>query len=825
LLNSVTKAEGDVMSDIIGIFMSLIMALGAVFQAVPYAFSPVIEFDLNSAEQARQVSSYACGFLYGLAQPGVPSKEVVDSLEISSVSQKVAGGLQHPVGDVDDVSENLYGCDYIVVYLQDCYDTWYYCNDEINELRKAGTYNCEEFVETSFIPKVKECVSAISGKDYAGRIVYCPYNECDNAVWFGSESDSGWPVFDDAAKARFYSAWAKTYKIIKSIHPGCRIGGPGYCDFDLYEITDFLEFCKANNCLPDVMIYHELNPESSMWFRDHVEEYRQAEKACGIEELPMIVTEYGTMEECGAPSAMLHYITAMEETGVYGNVAFWRLADNLCDTCAKGNLPNSNWWLYKWYSDMEGALLSPLKSDLLHSDFENTIKYARKRFHKSTLDGIGSFNGNGVQVICGGVDYDYQVVLKGLKSNIKSDRVKVTVEAVTYEGLSGAVFAPVVIEEKAVSNSPVLKVKIGSPDKNAVYHITVSPYCGEKLRASDTLPARFEFEKGELIGKSYTYDSAYATTGETAGMCGGFEKPGDGISLDFDVSEEGEYELSVVYGKSNDGVAPADRADARVIMEFDGRQREISLPNTVKSEYTDKYIFRESLEPGRHNIKLMHGDGTFVVDSLLVKKAQKDPQIYSQYEKEKSAYLIIVPSDGYYSVNGNKSVYLKAGLNYLKSKDEGTLSIKPDSRPVILIDFSDVTLSGTAEIRECAGRNCICGIDSNSGSARFNYSAAKDGLYALTVTYSNNEEGGVHAYNVDLIEEYITVESGSGKYELWCVNTMSSSFNTAVVYIELTRGDNIITLSNDGHNKFNGRVATSPCISGLSVCPAEVIYG
>ncbi|MBR5771852.1 MAG: hypothetical protein IKY00_01425, partial [Clostridia bacterium] len=64
------------------------------------------------------------------------------------------------------------------------------------------------------------------------------------------------------------------------------------------------------------------------------------------------------------------------------------------------------------------------------------------------------------------------------------------------------------------------------------------------------------------------------------------------------------------------------------------------------------------------------------------------------------------------------------------------------------------------------------------------------------------------------------------KYELWCVNTMSvSNFNTAVVYIELTRGDNIITLSNDGHNRFNGRAATSPCISGLSVCPAEVIDG
>lgn len=812
------------MSQITGIILSLIIALISVFQALPYAFRPVLEFNLNTADETREISSYACGFLYGLAQPGVPSEEIVKSLDISSVSQKVYRGLQHPVGDVDDVSVNLESCDYITVYLQDCYDTWYYAHGEINDLRASGNYDCEEFVERSFLPKVRESVTAVSQKDYADRIVYCPYNECDNAVWFGSETDEGWLAFDDAAKARFYSAWEKTYNIIKSLHPGCLIGGPGYCDYDIYEISDFLKYCKENGCLPDVMIYHELNPASSMWFRDHIEEYRQAEKSLGIGELPVIVTEYGTMEECGAPSKMLHYITAMEETGVYGNVAFWRLADNLCDTCAKGNLPNSNWWLYKWYCDMKGALLKPVKSDLLHSDFENLIKYARKRFHKSTLDGIGSFDGGCADIICGGAGYDFEVALKGASGKIKSQKVKITVEAVTYEGLSGAVFAPAVTEEKTAVNSPLIKIKINSPDENAVYHIRVSPYNGEKLREPSPLPSRFEFESGELYGASYTYDSAYATTGEAAGMCGGFENPGDGVSLDFETAGDGEYELSLVYGKCNDGASPADRRDGKALMTLDGKEETISLPNTVKSEYTDKYTFTIALKAGKHTLKLMHCDGTFVLDSLLVRKTAEAPRIYTQYEAENSAYLIIAPETGYYRINSEKSVYLKTGLNYIESEDKGRLTAEYDSgKKAESIDFGNISLTGTACISKNGALNCITGIDSQSGSAQFTYNAVSDGIYALTVTYSNNEEHGIHAYNVDLIEEYITIGAGEKECELWCVNTMSeSTFTSAVVYIDLKKGENTITLYNDGHNSFNGRVSSSPSISGISVCPAEI---
>ena len=282
------------MTKIFSFIMSLITALTLFSEGIPYAFRPTLEVD--AAVSMGEISSRAAGYLYGIAQNGVPDAAMVESIDVSSVSQKVIGGLQHPIGDVDEAAKMLDNCDYITVYLQDSFDTWYYCWQEIEDLRKAGDYDCEKFVEERFHPLVIEKVTALKDKKYADRLVYCPYNEADNAVWFGTPSEDGtWMMFDDAAKLRFYSAWKETYDLIRSIDPDAVIGGPGYCDYDAYEIRHFLEWCKTNNCLPEIMIYHELGETSSLYWQDHVDEYRQIEKDLGLSEMPIIITEYGTM--------------------------------------------------------------------------------------------------------------------------------------------------------------------------------------------------------------------------------------------------------------------------------------------------------------------------------------------------------------------------------------------------------------------------------------------------------------------------------------------------------------------------------------------------
>ena len=102
----------------------------------------------------------------------------------------------------------------------------------------------------------------------------------------------------------------------------------------------------------------------------HVDDYRRIEKLYGINELPIVVTEYGEMQDCGNPGKMVHYITEIENSGTWGEMAYWRLANNLNDTAADDNSPNSNWWLYRKYAEMEGNLLetevSALKNRHLH---------------------------------------------------------------------------------------------------------------------------------------------------------------------------------------------------------------------------------------------------------------------------------------------------------------------------------------------------------------------------------------------------------------------------------------------------------------------------
>lgn len=824
------------MTKIISFIISLFTVISLASEGIPYMFKPTLEVDAAIIE--GEISSRASGFLYGIAQDGVPDSAMVESIDISSVSQKVIDGLQHPIGDVDEAAKMLDGCDYITVYLQDCFDTWYYCHQEILDLRANGSYDCAEFVRQRFHPQVEESVSKLIQKDYKDRLVFCPYNEADNAVWFGTPSEDGtWFMFDDDAKLRFYKSWKETYDLIRSIYPDAIIGGPGYCDYDNYEISHFLAYCKDNNCQPDIMIYHELGETSSLYWQDHIDDYRNIEKNLGIDEMPIIITEYGTMYECGAPADMLKYVICIEKSGAYANAAYWRLANNLCDTAADNNSPNSNWWLFRWYADMDGSLLGSKIIDIIHSDFANVIKYNFDRFHYKKFSGFASMTDekDKIEILCGGCDYTSGISLKNLGKTNLSKNVNVKIEAVYYEGLSGIVNSPITVCE--YTDDVILgklRINIENPDPTAIYHITVTQSEKEIRYFNDSLPVRYEFEEGVLSGYSYTYDSAYATTGLLQGMVGGLEYDGDSVTVSFDIPENGFYDLKIIYGNSNDGKSPDDRVNTYALMTVDGETETIELPNTIKSEYTDKYTVTKYFEKGTHTLNLAHKEGTFVVDSLLVEKHNTKPEITVIPDSDRTnsrnkSFLAIAPYDGFYQMNsadaeiridgaetytdGSSLVYLRKGLNYvdIKSSDSDCKITKTDESGFsVKYNANEFILSEGAFLSE----NYIDGISCNSGKAEINVNAPKVGYYRLTVAYSNNDEGGVHSYNVDLIERFITINGQN----LWCRNTYSwDTVKTATMNIYLTEGENTITLSNDGSVKFNNNDSYAPHIYSVTV--------
>jgi len=840
--------------------LALIVGLAAALFFLTY--KATMSFDFS--EKTGEVMHGASGYLYGIAADEVPSREVVESLGITTVSQKVAGGLQHPTGDIDEAAGMLDNAEYLVVYLQDMYDTWYYDRANIMEMRSKGEYDWQSYLDNDYFPKVREKVKELSEKPYADRLVYCIYNECDNALWFGvSQKDENpdnkygvWCDYNDEGKDNFNSAWKQTCELVKSIVPDAKIGGPGFCDWNRDKMEYFLKYCVSNNCVPEIMIYHELGEKEAFFFDEHYKEYRKLEKELNINELPIIITEYGMMSENGYPGAMAQYITQIESCKVYADNAYWRLANNLNDNCADANTPNAQWWLMRWYADMKGETVKGTNKDILSSNFENYFKYHLDELSFGGFMGIASVSDDGekIDVVCGAGNRNSRVQLKNLNSTaLYGKKVVVTVEMTPYKGLYGEVYKPLIIGEYTVKKlGKSLNVNIGKVDSANAYHITVREQNSEvDIDLKADYYDRFEFEDGTLLGNAYTYKSycpASKSEKSENDLVGGMENEGDGVEIKFSVSKADKYDLSVIYGNSNDGgylengrQDPDGRVHTKALLTLDGNEQEIYLPNTIKSEYTSCYVIENvELSKGEHTLSVKHIEGTYVLDSMVVEKSSSNGEFTCRiFEDEgadgKSVFLTVAPENGYYYLFTpveiyNRTLYLKKGLNYIEYDEAIKYTPAPikQEKELNTVSLADIALADGAELKSInikgETKQYIDGISCNGGKAEFTFNAEKAGEYCLTLTYSNNDEGGVHDYNVDLIERFVTVSVNGEKVKnQYCRNTYSwESVNTVTLNIELKEGENVITLTNDGAVKFNGNDTFAPYIFGVAVNKYEL---
>ena len=833
---------------IIAAILAVVIALPLYMGASAGMFMPTVRFDAQNL--TGEVTNGASGYLYGIAEDGVPSYNMVESLDVSSVSAKTQGGLQHPIGEVGDVAPSLLSadhCDYIVVYLQDMFSTWYYEDGNITEMKKNGTYDWKKFLTETYFPLVEQSISEMQESEYADKLVYCIFNECDNGVWFGewaTDGENGWHDWNEQGQQNFYQAWKMTYDYVKTLDPDAVIGGPGNYEYSSWKTDAFLRFTSENNCTPEVIIYHELGDRSIYDWEANVKDLYSIEEKYGIDtNTPIIITEYGRMQDNGNPCTMLKYIVRTENTKVYSNQAYWLFADNLCSTCADYNTPNSAWWVYRWYTSMQGQTMASEIDDILHSDLGKAVREKRELRYQQFM-GLGTIaeEKDKIEILVSGADYKGRVVVENLKDTaLYGKNVEIIVEAVTYQGILGKVYSPETVKVYSQKCGKNLSVSLDMDDDTA-YRITVMAAENTEEYANDNLFVRFEAEHGILTGDAYTYDSAYATTGEETGMVGGMEKEGDGVEMKITVPEDGKYELRIIYGNSNDGPTSADRTFSESVFSLDGEETVLSFPNTIRSEITATYDLEKELTKGEHTLKFSHKKGTIVLDSVLVRKAEDTAGIYFEEDDDRAnSYLAVAPYDGYYhlsssaedtciidgapveKLNGDAYVYLRRGLNYIEmpGKSLQNISVTEEKGQSITLETGDAVLSDGAEIKtnETLGINYITGISSESGKAEYVVNAPVKGTYKLTITYSNNRENGVHSYNVDLVEDFITISVNGVKSEnLYCRNTYShDSYTTVTTNIILDEGDNTLTFANDGANKFNDGVTYAPDIAEITV--------
>jgi hypothetical protein len=160
--------------------------------------------------------------------------------------------------------------------------------------------------------------------------VYVPFNEPDGN-WYGTNTTA---LFND---------WKTVYQKIRSIDPTAKIAGLNYRWYDSTVYRNWLTFCKNNNCLPDIVTWHELqNSFFSGWY-SFVSDYRSIEASLGISPRPISINEYGRSGnnvDLGIPGQMIQWITRFENSKVDACRAYWMPAGDLNQLVTENNKAN-----------------------------------------------------------------------------------------------------------------------------------------------------------------------------------------------------------------------------------------------------------------------------------------------------------------------------------------------------------------------------------------------------------------------------------------------------------------------------------------------------
>ena len=301
---------------------------------------------------------------------------------------------------------------------------------------------------------LNEVKSFISDKKHSGLTNWYGYE-----IW--NEPDGTWK---DSNGLNFNLFWKQTYDVIKQNSPDEKIIGPCYSWYQENKLKDFLTFAKSNNCLPDIVCWHELSGIDGM--TSHFRSYRNLEKSLGIPELPISINEYCDADHQleGQPGSSARFIGRFERYKIdSGMITWWfvplpgRLGSLLATDTEKG----AGWYLYKWYGDMAGDMVYVTPPD------ENS----------KLVDGAACVDSEqeSISFIVGGPnDGTITAEFKNIPSFIGSNAL-VKVEKVDWVSKDTVSNGPVtVFEQNMAVNNGQLSVTIPQTNNNSGYHVYIT---------------------------------------------------------------------------------------------------------------------------------------------------------------------------------------------------------------------------------------------------------------------------------------------------------------------------------------------------------------
>ncbi|AUG81786.1 Ricin-type beta-trefoil lectin domain protein [Kitasatospora sp. MMS16-BH015] len=699
------------------------------------ATTPTLTVDLGASTGAFRGG--ASGALYGLYGQDVPTDNLIEGMGLRTTDTKYQDGQQHPGSDALEIAKPFVdsGGGDVFIYMTDVYRA-----------------NYERTSYPAYQATIRTQVEQAMASPYASHIVFIPYNEPD-LNWFRGMGSNA------PALANFNAEWLQTYTFIKGIWPTARLAGPNSAGYTDYSFSGFLKFCKANNCLPDVVTWHTLGSPAGV--RSTVDAYRAVETAAGITSpIPVNLNEYAHRYHLTDPGQMVQWIAGIEDEKVDGDLPYWNINGNLGDSAAAQNTPNAQWWLYHWYSSMKGG---------------NTVKVTSTGANAAyTLQGLASLDTAKKQarviLAGGGTSGAATTVVKNIDPAVFGTTVHVSVFQDRYSGYLGAAATPTRLSDTdlAVGTDGSVTLPL-TLDTMSAYQVIVSPGGTGSLTASDsTWTGTYEAENATLTGTGYNINTEgtsasigrFATSG---GKDVGGLRTGSSTVISFPVSvpTTGDYKLSVFgnsYAKDADVKGPTN-VYARV---DGGASTRIDIPvgfQWVVWGHSDATVH---LTAGSHTITLATtGDnGATTVGDALIDKID---------------------------------------LQYQDPAVQGTTLYEAEQAD--LSDSATVTYAGQ-------GQSGAGAVNLTSGkSATFWVYSARDGYADLTARYRNTGQAAL-ILNGRAVDDQTLSGATTGA---WSTSTNRVFLNGGINKVEVTGTSSTLTLDDLAVTPFG---ATDPVTTG-----------
>jgi hypothetical protein len=618
----------------------------------------------------------AAGTLYGIYGDGVPSRTLIEGMCLRTVSTKAQDGPQHPGADaleilppfVDSGGKDVY------IYMTDIYRGFPY------EWPGAdGPARLADFKE-----KIKKQVEQVlTMGDYRNHVVYVPFNEPEgNMFGTGPWSYNRISWLDDPR--HYFAAWKEVHQLIRQLDPGARIAGPNTCE--LYDqVRGFLRFAKDNDVVPDVMTWHELSSPASV--RTNVVRYRRMERETGIGPLPVNVNEYGHNYHLSVPGQLIQWVSAVEESKIDADLAYWNIDGNLNDSAVEANKGNGQWWLFNAYGQMSGHTV------------EVTAPHPNTQY---TLQGVATLDEEKQQsrAVFGGGSGAADIVFRHVDPELFGTTVRATVQEIPWTGQVGDSAQPLRLADReiAVRADRTVTLPMSGMNEMSAYQVILSPGGNGGVPATPSVSWRrtYEAEKATYTGSGYSRNGPEGTPSDVERFAssgvhnvGGLRTGSDGkLAFDVDVPQDGTYDVSVFANSYNLDGRVEEQGPTNVFLRVDGRDpRELRLPLGYKWVVWGHADTRVRLTAGKHTITLSAMDadlgvtrGDAIIDKLDLALRDENVTQPAIYEAEYAALTGARPGYTHPGASGPGTVALSKGASatfwvHSPADGESTVSI------------------------------------------------------------------------------------------------------------------------------------------------------